>query len=49
VAADRALVAYRTTRRQAERDTVREYRGLAAGAETKGAAVASGCPAEEVA
>ncbi len=30
VAADRALVAYRTTRRQAERDTVREYCGLAA-------------------
>ncbi len=59
VAADRALVAYRTTRRQAERDTVREYRGLAAnsaepetpaaGAETAGAADASGCPAMEVA
>lgn len=30
-AADRALVAYRTTRRQAEVDTVREYRRLAEG------------------
>jgi hypothetical protein len=55
VAADRGLVAYRMTKRQAIRDTVMEYERLAANsapnwtaaagaAETTGAADASGCP-----
>ncbi len=50
VAADRALVAYRTTHAQAVRDTHQEYRSLAASAETnERAGVASVGPELEVA